>query len=106
MDRKEELVFKYFDMVFRGYKKRGRRPVGMSSEYVLFEYKNDDGRVAFDFNTQNQSIRFDYNDFYTTKNMLGIHIPELSDICKEYVANKFDDPSILNAPLFVRTLNQ
>ena len=104
MDKKKRLVFNYFDTIYSGYKKHGRRPVTMVSPNVLFEYKNEDGNVAFEFNTQ--SIRFDYKDFYTTKNMLGIHIPELSDICKEYVVNKFDDPSILNATLFVRTLNQ
>lgn len=104
MDKKKRLVFNYFDMIYSGYKKHGSRPVTMESPNVLFEYKNEDGNVAFEFNTQTQSIRFDYNDFYTAKNMLGIYIPELSDICKEYVANKFDEPSALKSTFFARTL--
>ena len=106
MDKKKRLVFNYFDMVFSGYKKHGRRPVTMRSPHVLFEYMDNNGRTAFEYDTEIKVIRFDHNDFYTTKHMLGIHIPELSDICKEYVANKFDDTPILNATLFVRTLNQ
>lgn len=104
MDKKKRLVFNYFDTIYSGYKKRGRRPVRMPYPNVLFEYKNEGGKVAFEFNTETQSIRFDYNDFYTAKNMLGIHIPELSDICKEYVANKFDEPSALKSTFFARTL--
>jgi hypothetical protein len=104
MDKKKRLVFNYFDMIYSGYKKHGRRPVTMSSPNVLFEYKNEDGNVVFEFNTQTESIRFDYNDFNTAKNMLGIFYPELSDICKEYVANKFDEPSALKSAFFARTL--
>ena len=106
MDRKEQLIFKYFDMTYKGYKKHGRRPVTMRSPHVLFEYVDNNGRTAFEYDTEREVIRFDHNDFYTTKNMFGIYIEELTHICKEYVANKFDDPSILNATLFVRTLNQ
>jgi hypothetical protein len=92
MDRKKRLIFKYFDMTYKGYKKHGRRPVNMTSPHVLFEYKNDDGRTAFEYNTEKDEIRFDYGDLNTAKNMFGIFIADLADICKEYVAYKLDEP--------------
>lgn len=102
---KKKLVFKYFDMIFPGYKKHGRRPVRMPYPNVLFEYKNDDGRIAFEYDNEQESIRFDYDDFYTAKNMLSIPIPDLVDICKEYVANKFDEPKSAYSTFFIRRLN-
>jgi hypothetical protein len=105
MDRKKQLIFKYFDMAFRGYKKHGRRPVNMTSPHVLFEYKNDDGRTAFEYNTEKDEIRFDYDDFYTAKNMFSIFIADLVDICKEYVAYKLDNPKAINTTFFTRNLN-
>lgn len=104
-DKKKQLVFKYFDMIFSGYKKHGRRPMSMSSPYVLFEYKNEDNQIGFVYDTEQESIRFNYNDFYTVKNMFGIGIPVLVDICKEYAANKFDNPGALSTTLFTRPLN-
>jgi hypothetical protein len=105
MDRKKQLIFKYFDMTFRGYKKHGRRPVNMKSPHVLFEYMDDNGRTAFEYNTEKDEIKFDYDDFYTAKNMFGIFIADLVDICKEYVAYKLDDPKLASAIMFVRNLN-
>lgn len=105
MDRKKELVFKYFDMVFRGYKKHGRRPVGMPSQYVLFEYKNDDGRVGFDYDSFSRFVKFNESDFNTAKNMFGIKSSKLDKYCLEYVADKFNDPTILKTFFMVRTLN-
>jgi hypothetical protein len=101
----KKLVFKYFDMVFSGYKKHGRRPVRMPYPHVLFEYMNGDGRIGFVYDNQEESIRFDYDDFYTAKNMLSISIPDLVDICKEYVANKFDEPKSVYTTFFTRKLN-
>jgi hypothetical protein len=105
MDRKKQLIFKYFDMTYKGYKKHGRRLVNMTSPHVLFEYKNDDGRTSFEYDTERESIRFDYDDFYTAKNMLGMSIPDLVDICKEYVSIKFNEPSALKSTFFTRGLN-
>jgi hypothetical protein len=105
MDRKKQLIFKYFDMTFRGYKKRGSRPVTMMSPHVLYEYKNDDGRIGFEYNTERESIRFDIGDFNTTKNMFGMYTDDLTRICKEYVFNKFDEPKSPYVTLFVRNLN-
>ena len=92
-------------MAYKGYKKHGRRPVNMKSPHVLYEYKNDDGRIAFEYNTEKESIRFDYDDFYTAKNMFGIFIADLVEICEEYVAHKLDEPNAVNATLFTRNLN-
>ncbi len=92
-------------MTFRGYKKHGRRPVNMKAPHVLYEYKNDDGRTSFEYDTERESIRFDYDDFYTAKNMLGMSIPDLVDICKEYVSIKFNEPSALKSTFFTRGLN-
>jgi hypothetical protein len=103
MDKK--LVFKYFDMVYSGYKKRTRRPMTMLPYYVLFEYMNDDGRIAFEYNAETEQIRFDYDDFYMARNMFGMYIPELSDICKEYVTNKFDEPNSSYITFHLRNLN-
>ena len=103
MDKK--LVFKYFDMVFSGYKKHGRRPVRMPYPHVLFEYMNDDGRIAFNYNTEREIILFDYDDFYMARNMFGMYIPELSDICKEYVTNKFGEPNSSYITIHLRNLN-
>jgi hypothetical protein len=105
MDRKKELIFKYFDMTYRGYEKHGRRPVNMKSPHVLYEYMNDDGRVAFEYNTESESIRFDIGDFKTAKSMFGMYEEALSHICKEYVANKFGEPNSPYINLFVRYLN-
>ena len=105
MDKKKRLVFNYFDMIYSGFKKHGRRPVRMPYPHVLFEYKNEDGNVAFEFNTESDVIRFDIGDFITAKRMFGIYEEELANICKEYVANKFGEPSILNSTLFIRNLN-
>jgi hypothetical protein len=92
-------------MTYKGYKKRGSRPVTMMSPHVLFEYKNDDGRVAFEYNTESEAIRFDIGDFHTAKNMFGMYEEELIHICKEYVANKFDEPKSPYINLFLRNLN-
>jgi hypothetical protein len=102
---KKESVFKYFDIIFSGYKKYGRRPITMMSPYVLYEYMDINGRIAFEHNTEKESITFDYDEFYSVKNMFGISIPDLVDICKEYVANKFDDVSVLKTNFFARNLN-
>jgi hypothetical protein len=66
---------------------------------------NDDGRTAFEYNTERDEIRFDYDDFYMAKNMFGMYIPELADICKEYVAYKLDEPKAINSLFFPRNLN-
>jgi hypothetical protein len=105
MNRKKELIFKYFDMTFRGYEKHGRRPIRMGYPHVLYEYMDDNGRTAFEYDTKQESIRFDYDDFYTAKNMLGMSIPDLVDICKEYVSIKFNEPSALKSTFFTRRLN-
>lgn len=107
MDRKKQLVFKYFDTVFSGYKKHGRRPVNMSPPHVLFSFDSmgDNGVTAFEYDTEGRSIRFNYDDFYSAKNMFGITVGDLVDMCKEYVANKFDKPEALKTTFFPRRLN-
>ena len=105
MDRKKELIFKYFDMTYKGYKKRTRRPVTMLPPHVLYEYMNDDGRVAFEYNTETEQIRFDISDFRTAKSMFGMYEEGLIHICKEYVADKFGEPNSPYINLFVRDLN-
>ena len=100
MNKKKRLVFNYFDMIYSGYKKRGRRPVGMSSSDVLFEYKNDKGRVGFEFNTETERLNFNNRDFYMGINMLGFTTSEFANICKEYAADKFDEPVILKSPIY------
>ena len=92
-------------MTYKGYKKRGSRPVTMLPPHVLYEYMNDDGRIAFEYNTETEQIRFDIGDFYTAKNMFGMYEEELIHICKEYVANKFDEPKSPYINLFLRNLN-
>jgi hypothetical protein len=66
---------------------------------------NDDGRIAFEYDTESEAIRFDIGDFHTAKNMFGIYEEELIHICKEYVANKFDEPKSPYINLFLRNLN-
>jgi hypothetical protein len=105
MDRKKQLVFKYFDIVFSGYKKHGRRPVNVSPPHILFEYMNNNGVTAFEYDTENQSIRFNYDDFYSAKNMFGITVGDLVDICKQYVSNTFNKPEALKTTFFPRRLN-
>jgi hypothetical protein len=87
-------------MVFSGYKKHGRRPVYMESPHVLFEYKNEDGRVAFEYSTETKIINFQNDDFYTAHNMLGVPIWNMVDLCKEYVAEKFDRTDSLTAHFY------
>jgi hypothetical protein len=77
----------------------------MKSPHVLFEYMDDNGRTAFDYDTERESIQFDYGDFYTAQKMFGVSIPDLVDICKEYVANKFDIPKAANSSFLPKRLN-
>jgi len=97
MDKKKRLVFNYFNMIYSGYEKSGKRPVGMSSPNVLFEYKNDEGRVGFEFNTETQILNFNNKDFYIATSMLGLSTSDMAEICKEYAADKLNKPSVLNA---------
>jgi hypothetical protein len=105
MDRKKQIVFRYFDMIYNGYKKRTRRPIHMMSPHVLYEYMNDDGHVAFEYNTESESIRFDIGDFTTAKNMFGMYEEGLIPICKEYVADKFDQPKLTKSRFYIADLN-
>ena len=105
MSRKKELVFRYFDSIFSGYEKHGRRPINMRSPHVLYEYMDKNGFTVFEYNTEDQSIRFNYEDFYSAKNMFGVTVGDLTDMCKEYVANKFDKPEALTTTFFPRRLN-
>jgi hypothetical protein len=105
MDRKKQIIFRYFDMIYSGYKKRTRRPVYTPSPHVLYEYMNDDGRIAFEYDTESESIRFDIGDFTTVKNMFGMYEEGLIPICKEYVADKFGEPKSPYMNLFLRNLN-
>ena len=92
-------------MTYKGYKKRCSRPVTMLPPHVLYEYMNDDGRIAFEYNTETEQIRFDIDDFNTTKNIFGMYEEGLIHICKEYVANKFEEPNSPYINLFLRNLN-
>ena len=92
-------------MTYKGYEKRSRRPVTMMSPHVLYEYMNDDGRIAFEYNTESEAIRFDIDDFKTAKNIFGMYEEALIHICKEYVATKFGEPKSPYMNLFVRNLN-
>jgi|LakMenEpi03Aug12_release.lakeMendotaPanAssembly.Ray.scaffolds.fasta_scaffold770446_2 hypothetical protein len=103
-DRKKQLVFKFFDAIFLGYTKHGRRLVNMSSPHVLFEYKNKDNGIGFEYNTEEKSIRFNHSDFYTGMNMFWIDKPDFIDICKEYVSDKFDIPDLSSVSFSVRYL--
>jgi hypothetical protein len=105
MDRKKQLIFKYFDLTFRGYKKHGRRPVNMSLPHVLYEYKSDNGEIGFDYNTEGEIIRFDFDTFHQVKSMFGIPKSNLVNICKEYIADKFDNSNALSSTFFTRSLN-
>jgi hypothetical protein len=104
MNKKKNLVFRYFDTIFSGYKKHGRRPVYMESPHVLYEYKNNDGRVAFEYDTEGEIINFQKDDFYTAHNMLGVSISDMMDLCREYVAEKFDRPDSLTATFYSRVI--
>ena len=101
----KQIVFKYFDMTYSGYEKHGRRQINMLPHYVLYEYMDNNGRTAFEYNTETEQIRFDYDDFYTAKNMFSIFISDLVDICKEYVAYKLDEPKAINSSFFPKNLN-
>jgi hypothetical protein len=104
MDKKKNLVFRYFDTIFSGYKKHGRRPVYMDSPYVLYEYKNNDGRVAFEYSTDTRIINFQNDDFYTTNHMLGVPIWDMVDICKSYCLEKFGIPSETKTHFYTRNI--
>jgi len=104
MERKKELVFRFLDTIYSGYKKEllefdGTDPFG-------FRYVNKNGRVGFDFIFSLEELRFQYNDFFMAANMFGISIPDMSDICKEYAANKFEYPLILSSKFFPRHLRE
>lgn len=100
MDKMKRLVFNYFDTIYLGYKKSGSRPVYMGTTHVIFSYQNNDGRVAFEFNTETNVLNFDNKDFYTATSMLGIPTSDMAKICKEYAADKLNEPSVLNATFY------
>ena len=104
MDKKKRLVFNYFDMIFSGYEKHGRRPYYMNAPHVLYDYQNNEGRVAFQYNTETNIINFQDEDFYTAVNMLGISVWDIVNICKEYVADKFKDQSALKAYFYANKI--
>ena len=105
MNSVKQLVFRYFDMVLKGYEKHGRRAINMRAPHVLLEYMNDNGRVVFDYDTSTQIINFNGEDFGTVKNMFSLEIPELVSICKEYVADKFDQPKLSKSRFYITDLN-
>lgn len=105
MNSVKQLVFRYFDMVLKGYEKHGRRAINMRAPHVLLEYMNNNGRVVFDYDTSTQIINFNGDDFGTVKNMFSLTIPELVSICKEYVADKFDQPKLSNSRFYITDLN-
>ena len=92
-------------MIFPGYKKRGCRPVTMSSPYVLFEYMNGNGIVAFEYNTFSKFLKFNEDDFYTAQKMFGIDMEEMEDICQDYIADKFNEPMLSKKMFLIRKLN-
>lgn len=97
MGKTKNLVFKFFDTIFSGYNKQGRRPVYMDFPYVLYEYKNNDGLVSFQYSDDVEVLQFDNGSYYTVKNMFGLKDDELVDICKDYASIKFRIPTILDA---------
>jgi hypothetical protein len=104
MERKKELVFRFLDTIYSGYKKELLEVDGI--DHFGFKYVHKNGRVAFDFIFSLEELRFQYNDFFMVVNMFGISIPDMSDICKEYAANKFDYPLILSSKFFPRHLRE
>ena len=105
MNNMKQFVFRYFDMVLKGYEKHGRRAINMRAPHVLLEYMNNNGRVVFDYDTSTEIINFNGDDFGIVKNMFSLTIPELVSICKEYVADKFDQPKLSNSRLYITDLN-
>lgn len=108
MDKRKQLIIKFFDSVFSGFVKSGARPVGMTIPHVLFRYMESKdpvkGKIGFTYNTELETLTFDYNTFYMAKNMFGISIPDLFDICKEYAIDKFETPEINRAVFYTKTL--
>jgi hypothetical protein len=108
MDKRKQLIIKFFDSVFSGFVKSGARPVGMTIPHVLFRYMESKnpvkGKIGFTYNTELETLTFDYNTFYMAKNMFGIPIPDLFDICNEYAINKFGIPEINRAVFYTKTL--
>ena len=100
MDKMKRLVFNYFDTIYSGYKKSGSRPMYMGTTHVMFSYQNNDGRIAFEFNTETNVLNFDNKDFYTATSMLGLSSHDMAKICKEYAADKLNKPSVLNATFY------
>jgi hypothetical protein len=101
----KKLVFKYFDMVFSGYKKHGRRPVGMRAPDVLFEYMDGNGLTSFEYDTHSKFLKFNEDDFYTAQRMFGVDMEEMEDICQDYIADKFNEPMLSKKMFLIRNLN-
>jgi hypothetical protein len=108
MGKKKQLIIKFFDSVFSGFKKSGTRPIPMNLPYVLFRYMDYKdpvkGKVGFTYNTELETLKFDYDTFYMAKNMFGISMPDLVDICNQYAIDKFGIPEINRAVFYTKTL--
>lgn len=108
MDKRKQLIIKFFDSVFSGFVKSGARPVGMTIPHVLFRYMESKdpvkGNIGFTYDTEIETLTFDYGTFYMAKNMFGISIPDLVEICKEYAVDKFETPEINRAVFYTKTL--
>lgn len=100
MNKLQQLVFEYFDLTYSRYKKSGRRPVYMESPYVILEYRNDEGRVAFEYNTESNVLNFNSKDFYFVTNMFGLSTFDMANICKEYAYTKLNNPNILTSVFY------
>ena len=108
MGRRKQFIIKFFDSVFSGFVKSGARPIPMNFPHVLYRYIDSKNRVkgniGFTYNTEVEIIYFDSSTFYMVKNMFGISTTDLIDICKEYVADKFDIPEINRTVFYVKLL--
>jgi hypothetical protein len=102
----KKLVYKYFDMIFSGYAKHGRRPVRMTYPNVLYEYMGNDGKVAFEYNTHSKFLKFNEDDFFTAQRMFGVDMEEMEDICQDYIADKFNEPMLSKKMFLIRKLNR
>lgn len=92
-------------MVFSGYKKHGRRPVTMRAPDVLFEYMDNNGHTAFEYDTHSKFLKFNKDDFYSAQKMFGVDIEEMEDICQDYIADKFNEPMLSKKMFLIRDLN-
>jgi hypothetical protein len=92
MDNNKRKLFKYFDIIFVDYELvTKQRSYAGWEQGISYQFRNGT-ELAFNYDTEVNVVKFNYDDFFDAKSILGIGPGELIDLCREYINTKLDEP--------------